>query len=210
MVHISKGGSMHGKVLRSLASLGLVLSLGAGATYALFTSNSTTLQSSALTTGEAAIKLCNDSSDGSHTWKNTIAPLLSLNSLAPGADDSELTANHDLYVGNDDGSLSAGTCTTYEDAASSSDVSMKLVPVLANLTCGDDSLKNDLKLKFDIGGTASSTKSLDDWTTNTTSYGIVLAPGDEQEVKIFADFASASTVQNKTCTFDVTFTGKQV
>lgn len=214
------------RLLQSVASLAAVIGLGGFATYALFTTDPVTISSSTLSTGEATAKLCNASSDGSKTWKASISPALTLDSLLPGAPESELTGGKTLFFGNDGGTLptsatNASACTAYEPTGSegSSDINMKVIPTVANVVCptGFETLSDDIDLKFtfDDGvnpATSSSTKSLtgtSSWSGNTSTTGPVLSPNQAYQVKIFAKLAASVTAQNKTCTFDINFVGKQ-
>lgn len=204
---------MEKRLFKSIISLVAVLALGAGATYALFTSNTVTVSNNTLTTGEATIKLCNV--DGDNEWQNSISPVFTLTDLVPGAVEEELSATAEIWLGNDGGGLvpvAPGKCTAYDaiDGVGSSDVTMNFVPVVTNLVCGDASLLNDLTLRLELNGTTMNTLSLGTWAANITAYGPTLAPDFAGQLKLYAALDSGATVQNTTCTFDVTFTGEQV
>lgn len=204
---------MKSRLVKSFMSLALVLAIGSSATYALFTSNTVTISSNAVTTGEANIKLCN-SFNGDDNWKDIINPDLSVGNLVPGGPSLPLTGA-DIYVGNDDGSLDTAVlpdCDDYDESATegSSDVSMKLVPEITTPVCNAVGLEDELELEFVIGTTSSGFGSLTFWNTNTAQYGDTLAPGEGKKVVINARLVSTSESQNKTCEFDVNFTGKQV
>lgn len=102
---------MKKKLLKSIISLAVVLALGAGATYALFTSNTVTISNNTLTTGEAAIKLCN--ADGTNNWKTSVNPSFTLADMIPGGE-GELSEGMRIYLGNDGGGLDAiwGVCNS--------------------------------------------------------------------------------------------------
>lgn len=204
----------HVKIIsRSILSLVATLAIGGGITYALFNSNTVTISGNSMAGGEAAIKLCN--ATGANNWRNTISPSLSVSDLVPSATDTkQLTADNQIYLGNDGGSLDAlldPSCDTYFDTASSSDVAMAIVPTLNTVRCPDDpNLATQMKLKFDFndGTVVTSEKSLTDWTSNSTGWGS-LAPDEVYEVNIIGRLGTGATTQNGTCTFDINFAGEQ-
>ena len=198
----------------SVTSIVSVLALGVGTTFALLTSNTATLSNNTITTGSAAIKLCKANAGGEDNWKNTLAGNFTLSDMVPGASERELTAGADIEVGNDSGTLTDNLtgptrCNGYLDAASSSDVNLKLVPKIETLVC-PGTLPTDLQLRFDIGGIDSGYGTLAFWQTNTTQYGVQFSPDQNGQIKVFSQLSSGATQQNNTCTFDLTFTGGQV
>lgn len=202
---------MKKRLIQSVFSLVAILALGTGATYALFTSNTVTVSNNTLTTGNATVKICN--ALGANNWRNSVNPSFVANKLVPGGPEKELSSTGELYLGNDNGGLvpvAPGKCTSYFDAAGMSDVPMKFVPQMTAVTCDDASLKDQMMVRFEIGGVDSGYGSLTFWETNTTTYGATVNPDFAGSLKIYTKLDSAATLQNKTCTFNATFTGKQV
>jgi len=204
---------MNIKIIKSTITLVAVLVLGAGVTYAQLTSNDVTIGTSAIASGESALKLCNDTGDDN--WKLMISPSLSLAGMIPGDAERELTDGKDIYAGNDGGSLNAndlasGGCYQYGDAAAGSVVNMRLVPSLENVVCEPGIGLSDMTLSFQIGTTGSNQADLGFWDSNTTAFGDTLAPDDLKEIKIFGKLNSSVTQQNAACTFDVKFSGEQI
>ncbi len=204
---------MNIKIIKSTITLVAVLVLGAGVTYAQLTSNEVTIGTSAMTSGESALKLCNDTGDD--MWKLTISPALSLAGMVPGEAERELTEGKDIYAGNDDGTLNANSlnpvgCNGYGDTAGSSDVNMRLVPSIENPVCAEGISLTDMTLSFQIGDTGSNHADLSFWDNNITAFGDTLAPSNLKEIKIFAKLKSNVTKQNAACTFDVKFSGEQI
>lgn len=204
---------MNGRMIKSIASLVAVIALGAGVTYAQLTSNVATIGTSAMTSGQAHLKLCNDMGDD--MWKQTISPALSLSDLVPGDDRRELTAGSLIYAGNDDNQLTDNLtsvgCNGYGPAepVGSSDVPLKLVPKVT-IDGGTCDLQNDMRLTFKVGATESTEKTLQAWVDNATTYGDVMLPDGHAAIQIFGRLDSDVSAQNLTCTFGVTFEGKQV
>lgn len=204
---------MNKKLLKSIVSLVAVLALGVGVTYALFTSNTVTISNNTLTTGEATIKLCNR--DGTNNWKNSISPGLILTDMVPGVEEELTDDTHRIYLGNDGGNLSAlwgGVCDSYGDPAGSSDVPMRMVPKVMNVNCfGDSILKDQLKLRFTFsGGDDTGLGTLTYWMGNVAPYGPTFAVDAGYRIRMYSELDPSATLQNKTCTFDVDFTGVQV
>ena len=201
---------MYKKIVLSAASLLGVLALGIGATYALFTSNTATLSNNTITTGAAAIKLCNATTGDQ--WANSLATNFTLTGMVPGATERELTLGTTLFAGNDSGTLNnnlGGDCTTYLDTASNSSVNMKLVPKVSFVSC-PGGVENDIQITFVIGGVDSGYGTLAFWSTNAGTYGVQLNPDDTGLVKVFSQLPSGATVQGTACNFDITFQGLQV
>lgn len=204
---------MNGRMIKSVVSLVAVIALGAGVTYAQLTSNQVSIGTSAMTSGESSLKLCNDTGDD--MWKLTISPALSLAGMVPGDAERELTEGKDIYAGNDSGtlnvnSLSSGGCNGYGDTAGSSDVNMRLVPSVDTVVCTGGITAADMTLSFQIGSTGSNQANLGFWDTNTTAFGDTLTPNELKEIQIFGKLNSNVTQQNAACTFDVKFSGEQI
>lgn len=203
---------MNKKLLISIVSLVVVLALGVGATYALFTSNTVTISANTLTTGEATIKLCNKL--GLNDWRNTLSPVLILTDMIPGGTERELTGSAEIYLGNDNGVLgtnNTGGCVSYFDAAGHSDVAMRMIPKVSNLNCpGVSVLGDQLELRFDMNGSSTGYAPLSWWVNNIGPYTPTFNPGETARVLMYARLVSGAAAQKTTCTFDVTFTGEQV
>jgi hypothetical protein len=204
---------MNKRLIKSTTTLAVVLVLGAGVTYAQLTSNDVIIGTSAMTSGESSLKLCNDTGDD--LWKLTISPALSLAGMVPGETERELTEGKDIYAGNDSGVLDVNTlspvgCNGYGNTVGSSDVSMRLVPNIENVDCTNGITAEDMTLSFQIGGTGSNHASLTFWDGNTTAFGDTLLPDDLKEIRIFGKLNSDVTEQNAACTFEVKFSGEQI
>lgn len=203
---------MYKKIWFSATSIVAVIALGAGATYALFTSNTATISANTLTTGLAEIKICKESTPG--TWNSSVSPGYTIGGLVPGASETEVTAGSQIYLGNDDGDLEnelgTGICDAYTGPEGSSDISLQMVPKISDLVCGDVSLQTDMQLRFLINGNNTGYGSLAFWTTNTSPIAQTFAPGQAFQVQIFTQLSSLATVQDTSCTFDLDFQGAQI
>jgi hypothetical protein len=204
---------MNIRIIKSTITLAVVIALGAGVTYAQLTSNQVSIGTSAMTSGESSLKLCNDTGDD--LWKLTISPALSLAGMVPGETERELTEGKDIYAGNDSGVLDVNTlspvgCNGYGDTAGSSDVNMRLVPSVDTVVCTGGIAETDMTLSFQIGSTGSNQADLGFWDTNTTAFGDTLTPDELKEIRIFGKLNSSVTQQNASCTFDVKFSGEQI
>ena len=205
--------NQHAKVIgRSLLSLMATLVIGGGVTYALFTSNTVTISQTTLTSGTAAIKLC-DGIDATG-WRNSVTPTLTGLNLTPGTE-QEITLGQDLYIANDDGTLATTTppagCNTYTEAFSLSTIPMTMIPKVAAVTGSNCPAlaQNELELRFETGSFNSGYGSLTFWLTNVTPYSNIFSPGQEEEVRIFARLNPTSNQQGLNCIFDITFNGQQ-
>lgn len=202
---------MYKKIWISATSIVSVIALGAGATYALFTSNTVTLSNNTITTGEAAIKVCN--ATVGDQWDNSLATNFTLDGMVPGAAERQLTDGTTLFVGNDEGSLDnnlGGDCTTYNGAIqSNSSINVKLVPQIVLNSC-PAAVADELELRFVIGGVDSGYGDITFWTTNAGVYGVQLDPDDTGLVQVYSQLPASATQQGETCTFDITFQGQQV
>ena len=203
---------MNTRLLKSVASLAAVVALGAGVTYAQFTSNTATVGASTMTSGNADLKLCN--ATGADVWRVQVNPGLSLTDLVPGAAERELTEGSELYVGNDNDDLDVNVlgakCDAYGsgEPVGSSDVEMQVVPKVTYTTCP---LASNLNLKFEIGtGSFSETKKISEWTGNATPYGLTLAVDQLRILKVYGSLDGSVTEPGSECTFDIVLTGNQV
>ncbi len=213
-------GSM--KVIgRSVLSLAATLAIGGGVTYALFTSNPVTVSQTTLSTGSSNLRICNSNQStpvpGSNHWQDSVSASITFAGLTPGAAVVDIAPTTKLFLGNDNGSLATGLgdgqCDGYDVAAGTSTVSFKVVPTLENVVCGDDAettlkLRDLLSMRFTAGTTASTYKTLAEWTTNTTASGSTFAPGDVKPLKLEAKLDSTYERQGVTCTFDVKLLGQ--
>ncbi len=198
--------------MRSLLVVGASITLGIGATYASFTSNSVTLANTTVTTGSANLKLCDNQSG--NQWQTAISPLFNLSGLNPDQE-RELFSDRSLYIGNDNGQLATATgtsdCSGYGgDPVGSSSVNLRLVP---NVSFTEEScpapLPSNLKLRFEVNGIATDNKTLTSWSSNTTSVDPVIVPGQVGQIRTFVIMSSTATAQGTNCNFNISFTGKQ-
>lgn len=201
---------MHRKIIKHLAVIVGISGLSVTAAYATFTSNSVAVYGNTIRTGEAALKVCDGTA--ANRWTTNITTNLNLDGIIPD-EERDLLGNQVVYVGNDNGGLQGvlpGNCTSYLDAASQSRTPLRLTPnvVFASETCPDP-LPSNLKLRFEVKGTSSDYKTLNAWSSNTTGIDPALTPGEASRVKVYTQLSSTSTAQNASCTFGMTFTGKQ-
>ncbi len=202
---------MNRKIFRSLAFIVLALGLGVSATYASFTSNSVMIAGNTLTTGQATLKLCDIS--GANSWDSSINPSLNLSQVIPN-EERDLLLTREVYVGNDNGHLvgsaGSGKCTNYSNPAGGSSTPLRLLPNIsfAPETC-PDTLPSNIKLRFEINGMDTGYKTLNSWSSNATSFDPLLNPGGAATVKAFALLSAGTTNQQGSCTFTITFAGKQ-
>ncbi|MBI2590070.1 hypothetical protein HYW32_03580 [Candidatus Berkelbacteria bacterium] len=210
----------HRKVLlRSILSLVSVLAIGGGVTYALFTSNTVTVGQSQMTTGGADLRICNSLNSnpvGSNTWKDSISPTIDFSAVNPGDTDIDVTLGHEMYLGNDDGTLEdavgGGICSGYDGAITpgNSTVPLNMIPTISNIVCtGGSDLENQLSLRFNLGGSFTGYKTLTGWSTNTTDYLPDFLTGEAKMFSMQAKLPSAYALQDATCTFDTNFQGEQ-
>jgi hypothetical protein len=200
------------KIIKSGLVIASALSLGIGATFASFTSNVVSITGSTVTTGEAALKVCDVGE--TNKWSNTISPSLSISGVIPG-EERDLLGTHEIYLGNDDGNLTNNlmnsACSSYSaDPVGSSDVAMKILPnvFLPTGSC-PDALTSNIKLRFEVNGTSTDAKTLNAWVTNTTQAEPILGAGQEGQLKVYAQLSSTTTSSNTPCSFTLNFTGKQ-
>ncbi len=204
---------MKAKILRNLAVVVASLTLGVGAAYASFVSNNVGVTGVTLTTGEANLKLC-DSSQG--TWLNTISPPVSTGLLLSPGEERDIFSDRIITIGNDDGNLGdtgdSNSCTNYgTDPVGHSSVTLKLVPkVTFEETACIDPLPSNLKLRFEINGQTTDAKTLNSWSSNATQFEPTFPAGAEGTVKTMASLSSTATAQQASCTFNISFTGKQI
>ncbi len=184
---------------------------GCGAVYAAFVSNTVTIANNTLTTGEAAIKICDYT--GSNSWTTSLSPSLNLDNVAPG-EERELFPDRDIEVGNDGGyldqALTNNRCPSYALTPNRTQTVLAIVPIV-NLLSPDcpSTLATDISLRFDFNGTSSSAKTLLDWSTNHQLIGDALRPNTASQLKVFAALAPDSSSQNASCTFTINLTGQQ-
>lgn len=204
-------------IARSALSLVATLAIGGGVTYALFTSNVVTISgNTTVSAGSANLAICNTSSNGSDTWKGDIQPQLDLSGLNPGSTDIEVTAGHELYLGNDDGSLQDSVltdgCDSYEPGfiLGNSTVEQKFMPHVTVNNCPN--MADDLSLEFVLGGAPiSGYKTLNAWQANTSFFNNpTLLAGEAKQLQIFAKLSQNFSLPGETCTFNIDFTGRQV
>lgn len=199
------------QIIRSAAIVVTTIGLSASATYASFTSNQVTVPDSRLTTGQAAIKICEVSAN--NNWGNSIEPSTNLSQLIPD-EERELFANREIYIGNDNGQLATSLdqekCSGYSEAANLSTTPLRLMPTVSFATenC-PESLPTHIRLRFELDGIDTGYRTLNSWLTNTTQYGAVVLPGFNVGVKTFAQLSSSATTQDLSCLFGIQFNGKQ-
>lgn len=190
--------------------IGLLI-LGGSVAYASFVSNTVTIGSNTVTTGEASLKLC-DTGD-KNQWLTGINPNLALSRMKPD-EERDLLGQRAVYVGNDNGLLAAnftnGQCQQYGEIASNSNTAVRLVPtvVIQSDACPAP-LPSQIKLRFNLNDQVSEYKTLTSWSTNTTAYEPVANPGSATRLNIFAQLSSTASVQNERCQFTINLTGKQ-
>ena len=205
---------MDTRLIKSFVVLGLVGALGVGATYAQLTSNTVTISGNTINTPDAKIKVCNNAVSSGAGWDTSLAGF-KVNNLAPGAS-TELTAGKVVSVGNDDGTLAtegqndgdANSCASYTAPAENSGVALNIVPQVVQAGCNGD-LANDLTLTFQLDSGTEVADTLFNWTTNTTSLGPTLAPGDFYNLTVDVALSNDATDAETSCTFDINLTGQQ-
>lgn len=207
-------------IARSALSLVATLAIGGGVTYALFTSDPVTITGTTIASGSDVIRICNANTStpaGTNTWKDSIAPVINFSAVNPGATGVDVSAGHNMYLGNDNGSLGSalggGICDAYQAGVTpgNSTVNVRMTPTLLNLNCPTDpTLSTAMEIRFDLGGTLTPYKTLDAWVANTSWYGPTFNPGSANPVQILARLDSSFATQNATCTFDIQFVGQQV
>lgn len=196
---------------KRLAIASVILAAGAGAAYAAFTSNTVSLTGNKITTGNAAIKLCDV--DGENGWTTSVNPSLNLTGLLP-EEERNLLGDRQIFIGNDNtaltGNFTDARCSQYLETAALSDAPLKVTPnlIFTNETCPDP-LQSNIKIRFEIDGIDTGYKTLNSWATNATSFGNTLLPGQVQQVKAFTQLSSTTTTQNSQCDFTINLTGKQ-
>jgi hypothetical protein len=199
------------RIIRSLVVVVATLGMGASASYASFTSNQVTVPGNVLTTGQAAIKVCDVGQLGN--WSYATGSSNNLSGLIPD-EERELFVSRDIVIGNDNGNLTHalanGSCQSYGEAASASTAPVKLLPTtsFAAENC-PDTLPSQIRLRFDFDGADTGYRTLNSWSTNTTQYGPVIPPGGTTKVRMFAQLSSTATAQALSCTFGIQMNGKQ-
>ena len=196
---------------KRVSLVALLVLAGSGIAYASFTSNTVTLGSNAVTTGEANLKLC-DTGD-KNLWLSGINPPLNTTRILPD-EERDLLGSRAVYIGNDNGLLPANFanthCQAYGETAGNSNTPLKVVPtvVFQTETCPAP-LPSNIKLRFNFNDQPTEYKTLTSWSSNTTTYEPKLNPGGTALVNIFAQLSSTTTLQSGQCQFTINMTGKQ-
>lgn len=199
------------QIARRLAIVLTAIGLGTGATYASFTSNQVHVRDNLVTTGQAAIKICDVA--GSNTWGFSLGASENLGKMAPD-EERELFPEHEIRLANDNGqleqSLDSNRCPSYSETATTSTTALKILPnaEFAAESC-TDTLPTHVRLRFEIDGVDTGYKTLNAWSTNTTSYEPALEPGGSVPIQMFAQLSSSATAQDLSCLFNIRLSGKQ-
>lgn len=202
---------MSSTVRKRLGLLGALIIAGSGIAYASFVSNTVTLGSNALTTGEASLKLCD--TEDKNQWLTAVNPTLNISRMLPD-EERDLLGQRLVYVGNDNSKLAANFtnnhCQVYGETAGNSNTPLKLTPsvVFQTETCPTP-LPSNIKLRFNFNDQPTEYKTLTSWSSNTTAFEPVITPGSAALVSIFAQLSSTTSVQSERCQFTINLTGKQ-
>lgn len=198
------------KYIKIITAVIVGVAVSAGAAYAVFKSNTVSIDGNKLTTGQATVKLCD--TQGTNGWATSISPNLNALGMSPG-EERNMLGEREIYIGNDNGQLAdvlVDRCDQYSEVAASSTVPMQMV---ANVSFTDeqcpDPLQSNVKLRFTVNGQDTGYKTLNSWATNTTTVEPLLAPGETGQIQAFAQLSSTTNVQGASCDFAITFTGKQ-
>lgn len=198
------------KLAQQLAVGAGLLTLSAGAAYAAFTSNTVSFTGNRLTTGSAAVKLCDV--DGQNAWTENITPEFDLAAMMPG-EERDLLGDREIYIGNDNAELANNftdaRCGEYLADRGNSVAPLRITPNVAmtSETCPDP-LQSYVKLRFEINGVDTDYKTLNGWASNASQFA-EFQPGQMGTIKAFAQLSSTTSQQEGSCDFAITFTGKQ-
>lgn len=196
------------KILRSLIIIISLLSIACITTYAVFTASPVTVANNTISTGSVNSALC-DKADGN--WKSSIVNSFSIRHLIPGEEnEQELTADKNIYVGNDGGNLiSEITCPHYAGTSGHSDISLRFIPKVNFTSCTEEA-RDSIRLDFDMGEILrSGYKTLREWSANGDPEGPVYQVNQARNIKVYAALDINSQMQNTTCQFDLMFQGVQ-
>lgn len=192
----------------ALAVVGLV-SLSGGLVYAYFISNTISIQGNQVSSGEAAVKLCDSAVAG---WTTSVTKNFDLGRLLPGQERNLMADNTTLLIGNDNGSLSdaAAPCNAYIDRSVASNTPLRFVPRVAyNAEVCSESAINDFKLRFEVDGIDTGYRSLAEWQTNDAVVEPIFQPGQFGNLKTFVQLNPESTQHNASCPFDLNLVARQ-